>query len=165
LFENEKADFYREYDLNLYRKQKSNKPEAVHQIETINKLNKWFNSKKFPSGSIVALPTGSGKTFAAVRFLCKNVLGKDYKLLWLAHTHHLLEQAFYSFGPLSEKINEGYEVGWIPEPKECLNVRVVSGMQYHFDVNQIKSNDDVLIATLQSMLMLIIKIILSLMNF
>ena len=96
------------------------------------------------------MPTGSGKTFTAVRFLCKNVIAKGYKILWLAHTHHLLEQAFYSFGPLSEEFNEGYEVGWIPEPKEQLNIRVVSGTHNHFNINQIKATDDVLIATLQS---------------
>ncbi|MDO9044337.1 MAG: HEAT repeat domain-containing protein [Methanobacteriaceae archaeon] len=146
----QKADFFREYDLNFCRNRMSNKPEAIHQSETINHLTNWFNSKNFPSGSIVALPTGSGKTFTAVRFICKNVLGNDYKLLWLAHTHHLLEQAYYSFGPLSEEINEGYEVGWIPEPRERLNVRVVSGTQNHFNINQIKTDDDVLIATLQS---------------
>ncbi len=51
---------------------------------------------------------------------------------------------------MSEKINEGYEVGWIPEPRETLNVRVVSGTHNHFNINQIKPDDDVLIATLQS---------------
>ena len=146
----EKADYYREYDLLTCRKQKSKMPEVAHQKETINKLNKWFNSNEFPSGAIIALPTGSGKTFTAVRFLCKKVLSEDYKVLWLAHTHHLLEQAYFSFGPLSEKINEGYEVGWIPEPRETLNVRVVSGTHNHFNINQIKADDDVLIATLQS---------------
>lgn len=146
----EKADYYREYDLYHCRKYKSQKPEAAHQSKTIKELNKWFISKEFPSGSIVALPTGSGKTFTAVRFLCKHVLANDYKVLWLAHTHHLLEQAFFSFGPLSERLDDGYEVGWIPEPKEKLNVRVVSGTENHFNVNQIKPEDDVLIATLQT---------------
>lgn len=146
----QKADFYREYDLIKCRKHPSKKPEATHQKEAIEKLKKWFDSKKFPSGAIIALPTGSGKTFTAVRFLCKNIIAKDYKILWLAHTHHLLEQAFYSFGPLSEDLDEGYEVGWIPEPKETLNVRVVSGATDHFNINQIKPEDDVLIATLQS---------------
>ena len=146
----EKADFYREYDLIKCRKHISKKPEATHQKEAIINLKNWFESKKFPSGSIIALPTGSGKTFTAVRFLCRNVIANDYKVLWLAHTHHLLEQAFYSFGPLSEDYNEGYEVGWIPEPKESLNVRVVSGATNQFNINQIKQEDDILIATLQS---------------
>ncbi|MFU2192203.1 MAG: HEAT repeat domain-containing protein [Methanobacterium sp.] len=146
----QKADFYREYDLIECRNYASKKPPAAHQEEAIIKLKKWFEANEFPSGSILALPTGSGKTFTAVRFLCKNVIAKGYKILWLAHTHHLLEQAFYSFGPLSEEFNEGYEVGWIPEPKEQLNIRVVSGTHNHFNINQIKATDDVLIATLQS---------------
>lgn len=146
----QKADFYQEYDLFKCRRNVSKKPEATHQKETINKLKKWFETEKFPSGAIVALPTGSGKTFTAVRFLCKNVIAKDYKVLWLAHTHHLLEQAFYSFGPLTESSPEGYEVGWIPEPMETLKVRVVSGAPNQFNINQIKPDDNIIIATLQS---------------
>lgn len=146
----QKADFYRSYDLIQCRERLSKKPEATHQKEAITKLKNWFESKEYPSGAIIALPTGSGKTFTAVRFLCKNVIPKGYKVIWLAHTHHLLEQAFYSFGPLSEDSNESYEVGWIPEPMETLNVRVVSGAPNQFNVNQIKPEDDVLIATLQS---------------
>jgi len=148
--EKQKADFFRSYDLIQCRERVAKKPEATHQKEAITKLKKWFESNKYPSGAIIALPTGSGKTFTAVRFLCKNVIPKGYKVLWLAHTHHLLEQAFYSFGPLSEDSNDSYEVGWIPEPMETLNIRVVSGAPNQFNVNQIKPEDDVLIATLQS---------------
>ena len=61
---------------------------------------KWFGKEsEGHKGGILVLPTGGGKTFTAVRFLCQGPLSKGYKVLWLAHTHHLLEQAYYSFGP------------------------------------------------------------------
>ena len=94
------------------------------------------------SGSILVLPTGGGKTFATVRFLCTSPLSKGYKVLWLAHTHHLLEQAFHAFES---------EVKHISLPKTSLRVRVVSGTPGHYSVDEIKKTDNVLIATLQTL--------------
>ncbi|NTV63315.1 MAG: DEAD/DEAH box helicase family protein, partial [Oscillochloris sp.] len=56
-------------------------------------------------------------------------------------THHLLEQAFK---------NLASEVGQIGEPREQLHVRMVSGTLGHSDVADIKPQDDVIIATLQT---------------
>lgn len=150
----EKTDSYCSYDLYECRKRKSNLPEVRHQKEAIMACEDWLESKNHPSGTILALPTGSGKTFTAVRFLCKYPLSDGYKVLWLAHTHHLLEQAFFSFGPGKMEKKEKYEVGWVLEseenPKEKLNIRVVSGSSKHSDVIDIKNTDDIIIATLQS---------------
>lgn len=90
---------------------------------------------------MLVLPTGGGKTFTAVRFLCHNPIAQGYKVLWLAHTHHLLEQAL-----------EGMQrdVGQITEPKKKLSVRMVSGTIGHNRVHEIKTTDDVLICTLQT---------------
>jgi hypothetical protein len=71
LFEKEKANFYKEYELDFCRMHKSNKPEAVHQIETINRLNKWFTSKEFPSGSIVAYLLVVGKLLLQLDFFVR----------------------------------------------------------------------------------------------
>jgi superfamily II DNA or RNA helicase len=68
-------------------------------------------------------------------------LSEGYKVLWLAHTHHLLEQAFIEFG-------NGVAV--IAEPKSELNIRVVSGTPGHFPVRDIRVTDDVIIGTLQT---------------
>ena len=87
------------------------------------------------------MPTGGGKTFTAIRFLCRTGLSDGYKVLWLAHTHHLLEQAYNSFSE---------HVGAISEPKTALKVRVVSGTIGHFRVAEIEPEDDVVIATLQT---------------
>ena len=122
------SDFYREYDLIKARKYPSKKIPAAHQSNALNELHKWFRKKPSPhAGGIVVLPTGGGKTFTAVRFLCSSALSNGYKVLWLAHTHHLLEQAFDSFAPRTEEEARryGYEMQFVAEPKRTLNSTVV----------------------------------------
>ena len=153
--EQQTSDFYREYNLTKARKHRSTRTPAVHQNEALQKLHEWFEDKPSPyAGAILTLPTGGGKTFTAVRFLCTGPLSKGYRVLWLAHTHHLLEQAFYNYGPEDEDDPEakrtGYEVGWIAEPKRQLNVRVVSGTKGHFRVPHIKPSDNIVICTVQT---------------
>jgi len=136
----EERNFYREYNL-THARGKSLKQPASHQAIALDHLLKWYNIHPKPAGGILVLPTGGGKTFAAIRFLCLTALSDGYKVLWLAHTHHLLEQAFDDFKE---------HVGKISETKSSLNVRVVSGTKGHFPVHTIKSEDDVVIATLQT---------------
>jgi superfamily II DNA or RNA helicase len=120
-------------------------------------LRKWFEATP-PGGhgGILCLPTGAGKTFTAVRFLCTGPLSQDYKILWLAHTHHLLDQAFYDFGPKAgggktKGSMYAAEVGGIAESRTSprLTARVVSGAG-HFGVADIKPTDDVVVCTLQT---------------
>jgi hypothetical protein len=42
---------------------------------------------------LVVMPTGSGKTFTAVRWLLQNVVARGQRVLWLAHRYELLNQA------------------------------------------------------------------------
>jgi ATP-dependent helicase IRC3 len=134
--------FYREYDLALARENKESRNPEIHQNRSLEKLHRWYDSRPFPeAGGILVLPTGAGKTFCAIRFLCCGPLSDGYKVLWLAHTHHLLEQAFDSFE---------HEVGKISEPRRSLKVRVVSGTPGHSSVHQINPGDNVVIATLQT---------------
>jgi len=135
-------NYCRKYDLSKARKNDSLKTPASHQSAALEKLYNWYGSHPKPhAGAILVLPTGGGKTFTAVRFLCKTALSDGYKVLWLAHTHHLLEQAFKS---LEE------DLGQIAEPRRHLKVRVVSGTKDHYPVYEIKPDDDVVIATLQT---------------
>ena len=137
----EKREFFSEYDLNDARKAALKKP-AAHQAMAIDHLIKWYKSRiDNYAGGILVLPTGGGKTFTAIRFLCLTALSDGYKVLWLAHTHHLLEQAYCSFEE---------HVGAIAEPKSKLDIRVVSGTIGHYHVADIEPNDDVVIATLQT---------------
>lgn len=136
------SDFYREYDLIDARQREDEKRPAPHQAETLQKLEKWYRSAPTePRGGILVLPTGGGKTFSACHFICRHPLSDGFKVLWLAHTHHLLEQAFFTFGRL---------VGRIREPKVQLNSRVVSGTIGHFPVHSIQASDDVVVSSLQT---------------
>ncbi|NTV65843.1 MAG: DEAD/DEAH box helicase family protein, partial [Oscillochloris sp.] len=66
-----------------------------HQAQALQVLHQHFTQRAAPfSGGLLVLPTGGGKTFTALRFLCRGPLSQGFKVLWLAHTHHLLEQAF-----------------------------------------------------------------------
>jgi superfamily II DNA or RNA helicase len=146
------STLHRVYDLIQARQYPSKKEPAFHQSEALVKLRAWFETKNSPAGGILVLPTGGGKTFVAVRFLCAGPLSQGYKVLWLAHTHHLLEQAFFSFTPQKQEDSKtnGYEIARIAEPKKRLGARVVSGTPGHFPVHQIKPEDDVIIGTLQT---------------
>lgn len=135
-------NFYKEYDLIGSRQNPSIKGAAAHQTEALGKMADWLaRFQDENAGGIVALPTGGGKTFTAIRFLCSKILSQGYKIVWLAHTHHLLEQALAGFKD---------SVHTIAEPKTALKVRVVSGTEHHNDIAQIKASDDVLIITLQT---------------
>ena len=134
--------FYCEYDLVDARRHPAGKEPAGHQSQALKKLDGWYDSQPFPNaGGILVLPTGGGKTFTAVRFLCRRALSDGYKILWLAHTHHLLEQAYRAF-------DDGVRL--VAEPKSTVSVRVVSGVPGHYPVHRIKASDDVLVGTLQT---------------
>lgn len=139
---NQGSDFYREYDLADARRHGLAKSPAPHQAEALQELDKWYKSAPTePRGGILVLPTGGGKTFTACHFICRNPLSDGFKVLWLAHTHHLLEQAYFSFSHL---------VGLIAEPKSQLSSRVVSGTIGHFPVHSIQPSDDVVVSSLQT---------------
>lgn len=136
--------FYANWPLKQCRATKSRNLPAPHQKAALGHLNKWFDSLSGDKeqGGLLALPTGAGKTFTAVHFLCNGPLSDGYKVLWLAHTHHLLEQAFHCFS--------GEMLGHIREPRSMLKLRVVSGTPGHFPPRDIQATDDVVIATLQT---------------
>jgi superfamily II DNA or RNA helicase len=133
--------FYAEFDLSIFRREGQSRQPATHQTVALGKLSKWFeNRQEQGCGGILVLPTGGGKTFTAVHFLCRLPLSQGFKVLWLAHTHHLLEQAYASFFDV---------VGLVAEPKTKLNIRVISGMKgEHFPTHAIRPTDDIIISSL-----------------
>ena len=86
-----KSRFYRRYDLSKIRKERPQHDPAPHQRRALDRLEKWYRRSEQERGGILVLPTGGGKTFVATHFLCRHPLSDGYRILWLAHTHHLLE--------------------------------------------------------------------------
>jgi len=86
------------------------------------------------------LPTGGGKTFTAVNWICRNVLSRKIKVLWLAQSSYLLNQALESFCDNSLEILN----------RDAINIRVVSSSTEHSKASTISQTDDVLIITTQT---------------
>ncbi len=134
--------FSRVYHLAECRRDAQQKQPAPHQEVALRKLTAWHRDEAGTArGGILVLPTGGGKTFTASHFLCRHPLSDRFKVLWLAHTHHLLEQAFGGFADVA---------GLVAEPKADLRLRVVSGTPGHWPVHAIVPEDDVVIASLQT---------------
>jgi superfamily II DNA or RNA helicase len=147
-----KSEFCKTFELALIKQNRPQRTPRVHQSKALKALDGWINTDAKRKGAILVMPTGSGKTFTAVRFLCDTFLGQGSKVLWLAHTHHLLEQAYYTFCPkLEEDIEKfGLEVALVDHEKKTLNLRLISGEQNHFKPDSIDKEDDVLFCTLQT---------------
>ncbi|MGL4423131.1 MAG: DEAD/DEAH box helicase family protein [Gemmataceae bacterium] len=134
------SPFFSEYELPKHRAETPREP-ASHQHQALESLRKWYSTKNSPHGGILVLPTGGGKTFTAAHFICREVLSEGgNKVLWLAHTCHLLEQAYGSLRGC---------VGLIREPAMSLHTRLVSGQGGdHFPLHTVQPDDDVLFCTL-----------------
>jgi len=84
------------------------------------------------------MPTGSGKTFTAVKWLMENVINRGQCVLWIAHRHELLRQvqeAFLSAASLADK--------------KRLRIRIVSGE--YCSATQIDPADDILICSVNNL--------------
>lgn len=132
--------------LNLEEERRNNpnytpKIPFEHQKDAFNNLSEIFDfSEKHKSGMLV-LPTGAGKTYTSVNWICRNVLPKNIKVLWLAHTSHLLEQAFEEFIKNRLAIHS----------RARINIRVVSSNPMHCNASDInKLTDDIVIITTQT---------------
>lgn len=88
---------------------------------------------------LLVMPTGSGKTYTAVRWLVSNVIARGGRVLWLAHRTELLNQAAAEFHRLSV----------FASGRERLRVRIVSGD--HCAATQIDPADDIVVASIASL--------------
>jgi len=127
-------------DMNNLKNQErtARKEPRLHQREAFQNLSKTFDLpiRDYKAGLLV-LPTGAGKTFTAVNWICRNILSSHYKVLWLAQSSYLLDQAFESF---SENISNTMN-------REIINIRVISSNPMHSRIHKILDTDDVLIMT------------------
>lgn len=136
---------YEPINLDQLRNQSANYHSKIpfqHQIEAFEALSKTFKfGSEKPGSGILVLPTGAGKTFTAIRWLSDHVIPKNIKILWLAPSFYLLDQAFDTFKNSARDI---------PEPKKTLNIRCVSSSPSHAEAASIKLTDDIVIMTIQT---------------
>lgn len=107
-----------------------------HQKQAVQELDKWKHAGDGGAGLLV-LPTGGGKTLTATYWLMKSVLDAGGKVLWIAHRHELLNQAFHAFERVCYQD--------LSPHKQEYRYRVISGQ--HDKAVHIRPEDDILIAS------------------
>lgn len=120
---------------NRIREPYPHQKNAIKNLEIMDELPSY--------STLLVLPTGAGKTFTAVYFLLKNAIAKGKKVLWIAHRQFLLEQAGESFR------NYTYE-NLVPFV-ESYGVRIISGDPEYDRMNDVIPDDEVLIASKDSL--------------
>ena len=111
-----------------------------HQNQAIQALDK---KNSAPFKGLLVLPTGGGKTLTAVHWMLKNFIDKGQKVLWIAHRHELLNQA------LDTVKNSAYH-STVQNVKK-FRYRIISGHPKHDIPVNIKSTDDIIIASKDSL--------------
>lgn len=124
----------------LRKKTQSTRIPYEHQIKAMQCLDKINESPSF--STMVVLPTGGGKTYTASVWLLKNAIDKKKKVLWIAHRQMLLDQALDSFS------NQAYLTN-LPHISS-FNFRIVSGAERHGRTIDINTNDQLVIASKDS---------------
>lgn len=124
----------------LRKKTQSTRIPYEHQIKAMQCLDKINESPSF--ATMVVLPTGGGKTYTASVWLLKNAIDKKKKVLWIAHRQMLLDQALDSFS------NQAYLTN-LPHISS-FNFRIVSGAERHDRTIDITANDQLVIASKDS---------------
>ncbi len=121
---------------------KSENPRDLyeHQNQAIQALDK---KNSAPFRGLLVLPTGGGKTLTAVHWMLKNFIDKGQKVLWIAHRHELLNQA------LDTVKNSAY-YSTVQNVKQ-FRYRIISGHSKHDIPANIKSTDDIIIASKDSL--------------
>lgn len=124
----------------LRKKTQGTRIPYEHQIKAMQCLDKINESPSF--STMVVLPTGGGKTYTASVWLLKNAIDKKKKVLWIAHRQMLLDQALDSFS------NQAYLTN-LPHISS-FNFRIVSGAERHGRTIDITANDQLVIASKDS---------------
>lgn len=91
-------DFTTVQCIDLQKSEGSKMVPFDYQRTAVNKLNQYFSKGDYNEDlgwrpGLLVMPTGSGKTATAVWWMMKDMIKANYKVLWLSHRTHLLEQA------------------------------------------------------------------------
>ena len=112
----------------------------THQCEAIKALDE---KNKTSFEGLLVLPTGGGKTLTAVHWLLRNHIDKRKKVLWIAHRHELLNQAFATV--------EASAFSSLLPNTSSFRYRIISGHPKHDRPVNIQLTDDIIIASKDSL--------------
>ena len=111
-----------------------------HQKKAMEALDKMNLEASY--STLVVLPTGGGKTYTASMWLLKNAIDKKKKILWIAHRQMLLDQAAESF--------QKFAYTEVVPHISSFCFRIVSGASSHDRTSDIRSSDNLLIVSKDS---------------
>jgi len=134
---------YEKKEIEEFQKLKSaTSSERQYQLKAYNYMSeKLLNDDNRVAGMLV-LPTGGGKTRVATSWAIDKAINDGYKVLWIAHRHMLLEQAYETFKKFAG----------LCEIKETIQMRIVSGKHSHSSINEINfKKDDIVVASIGAM--------------
>ena len=114
-----------------------------YQDVAISHLKKHFFEDDKRAG-ILAMPTGSGKTRVATKFLVENMIANNWQVIWLTHRAMLIEQTANSFYTYA-----GSMLRYASPEKEIFKMVCVSGS--HASVRATEKDDDLMIFSVQSL--------------
>lgn len=116
--------------------------ERQYQLDAYNSITTQLLDDDNRVAGMLVLPTGGGKTRVAVSWAVDKAINDGYKVLWIAHRHMLLEQAFETFK----------KFGGLCEIKDSLQIRIVSGKHSHSSSKEINfKKDDIVVASIGSL--------------
>ena len=115
-----------------------------HQQEAWDRLSASLARGSAGGGfpGLLVMPTGSGKTFTAVRWLMENVVARGGRVMWVAHREVLLEQAYDCFTHLAG-------LAAVPGRYDRLGIRIVSGS--YGSATKLTPDDDIMLCSVASL--------------
>lgn len=118
-------------------------PMYDYQDEAIDQLRKYYLEDNKRAG-ILAMPTGSGKTRVATKFLLEHLIVQGWQVIWLTHRAMLIEQTADSF-----YTHAGSVLRSVSDKKEEFKMVCVSGS--HATIRATEADDDLMIFGVQSL--------------
>ena len=118
-------------------------PMRNYQEEALEKLAEHFVEKDERAGVLV-MPTGSGKTRVATKYLLESMVANGWQIVWLTHRAMLIEQVADSIYKMSGSVLKN-----VDKNKKTFKMVCVSGE--HSTIKATEKYDDVMIYSVQSL--------------
>lgn len=105
-----------------------------HQQEAINHMRDFYRDINISFSGIVSIPTGGGKTFIAVQWILSELEKSNCKIIWLAQSFELLNQAHITF----------------IENSDIKEIKVISSHPDHCNISDITGQEKIIFLTTQT---------------